>query len=53
MAWAAGLVLALMTFLAAFRERIEFPGISMDNPLGIPGIQDPEENWIGSVLLGC
>ena len=52
-AWAAGLVLALMTFLAAFRERIEFPGISMDNPLGIPGIQDPEENWIGSVTLGC
>jgi len=52
-AWATGLVLALMTFLAAFRERIEFPGISMDNPLGIPGIQDPEENWIGSVLLGC
>ena len=52
-AWAAGLVLALMTFLAAFRERIEFPGISMDNPLGIPGIQDPEEHWIGSVLLGC
>lgn len=42
-----------MTFLAAFRERIEFPGISMDNPLGIPSIQDPEENWIGSVLLGC
>ena len=52
-AWAAGLVLALMTFLAAFRERIEFPGISMDNPLGIPGIQDPEESWIGSVLFGC
>ena len=52
-AWAAGLVLALMTFLAAFRERIEFPGISMDNPLGIPGIQDPEENWIGSVTSGC
>jgi hypothetical protein len=52
-AWAAGLVLALMTFLAAFRERIEFPGISMDNPLGIPGIQNPEENWIGSMLLGC
>ena len=51
-AWAAGLVLALMTFLAAFRERIEFPGISMDNPLGIPGIQDPEENWIGSVTFG-
>src|SRR5688572_127061 len=50
--WAAGLTLAPMTFLAAFRERIEYPGISMDNPLGIPGIQDPERSWIGSVLFG-
>lgn len=49
--WAAGLTLALMIFLAAFRERIEFPGISMDNPVGIPGIQDPEKSRIGSVLF--
>jgi len=50
--WAAGFVLALMTFLAAFREQVQFPGISMDNPLGIPGIQNPEKSWIGSVLFG-
>ena len=49
--WAAGLALALITFLAAFRERIEFPGISMDNPVGIPGIENPENSRIGSVLL--
>src|SRR5215207_6112015 len=39
--WLAGLDLALITFLAAFRERIEFTSISMDNPVGIPGIEDP------------
>ncbi len=49
--WAAGLTLALIIFLAAFRERIEFPGISMDNPVGIPGIQDPEKSRMGSVLF--
>ncbi|CAN5713445.1 hypothetical protein BH18ACT11_BH18ACT11_18350 [soil metagenome] len=49
--WAAGLTLALIIFLAAFRERIEFPGTSMDNPVGIPGIQDPENSRVGSVLF--
>jgi hypothetical protein len=28
------------------------PGISMDNPVGIPGIEDPEESTLGTVLLG-
>ena len=51
-AWVAGLDLALITFLAAFRERVEFPGISLDNPLGIPGIEDPETSRLGSVLFG-
>ncbi len=50
--WAAGATLALIIFLAAFRERIEFPGVSMDNPVGIPGIADPENSPIGSVLFG-
>jgi hypothetical protein len=52
LAWGATLALALVFFLAAFRERIEMPGISMDNPVGIPGIEDPEENALGTVLLG-
>jgi len=52
LAWGAILTLALIIFLAAFRERIEMPGISMDNPVGIPGIEDPEENTLGTVLLG-
>jgi len=51
-AWAAGLALGLITFLAAFRERVEYPGISMDNPVGIPGIQDPEKSQVGLVLFG-
>jgi hypothetical protein len=51
-AWGATLALALVTFLAAFRERIEFPGLSMDNPVGIHGIEDPEKSTLGTVLLG-
>jgi hypothetical protein len=50
--WSAALALALVTFLAAFRENIELPGVSMDNPLGIPGIEDPEKSRLGSVLFG-
>ena len=50
--WAAGSVLPLVVFLAAFRERIEFPGYSIDNPVGIPGIEDPEKSRLGSVLFG-
>jgi len=50
--WAAGLALALIIFLAAFRERIEVQGISMDNPVGISGIEDPEKSQLGSVVFG-
>jgi hypothetical protein len=50
-AWGATLSLALIFFLAAFRERIKMPGISMDNPVGIPGIEDPEKSTLGTVLL--
>jgi hypothetical protein len=49
--WLGGLNLALITFLAAFQERIEFSTISMDNPLGIPGVEDPEHSRLGSVLF--
>jgi hypothetical protein len=45
-------VLLLVVFLAAFRERIEFQGYSIDNPVGIPGIEDPEKSQLGSVLFG-
>jgi hypothetical protein len=51
-AWGAAFALALVVLLAAFRERIESQGISMDNPVGIPGIEDPEKSTLGSVLLG-
>ena len=50
--WGAGSALALITLLAAFRERIEFQGVSMDNPVGIPGIEDPEKSTLGSILFG-
>ena len=50
--WVAGLDLALISFLAAFRERVRFPGVSMDNPVGIPGIENPEGSRLGSVLFG-
>ena len=50
--WAAGSVLLLIVFLAAFRERIEFPGFSIDNPVGISGIEDPEKSRLGAVLFG-
>jgi hypothetical protein len=50
--WAAGSVLLLIVFLAAFREQIELRGFSIDNPVGIPGIEDPEKSRLGSVLLG-
>jgi hypothetical protein len=50
--WGAGSALALVTLLAAFRERIEFQGVSMDNPVGIPGIEDPEKSTLGSILFG-
>jgi hypothetical protein len=50
--WGAGSALALVTLLAAFRERIEFQGVSMDNPVGIPGIEDPEQSTLGSILFG-
>jgi hypothetical protein len=45
-------VLLLVVFLAAFRERIEFPSHSIDNPVGIPGIEDPEKSRLGSMLFG-
>ena len=51
-AWGAALSLALVVFLAAFKERIKMPGTSMDNPVGIPGIEDPEKSTLGTVLLG-
>jgi hypothetical protein len=50
--WGASSALVLIVFLAAFRERVEFQGISMDNPVGIPGIEDPEKSTLGSVLFG-
>jgi hypothetical protein len=50
--WGASSSLVLIAFLAAFRERIAFQGISMDNPVGIPGIEDPEKSTLGSVLFG-
>jgi hypothetical protein len=50
--WLAGLNVALITFLAAFQERIEFTTISMANPLGIPGVEDPEHSRLGSILFG-
>lgn len=50
--WGASSSLVLIVFLAAFRERIAFKGISMDNPVGIPGIEDPEKSALGSVLFG-
>ncbi len=50
--WVAGLDVALITFLGAFRERVNFPGISMDNPVGIPGIENPEQSRSGSILFG-
>jgi hypothetical protein len=51
-AWGATFSLALVVFLSAFRERIEIPGISMDNPVGIPGIENPEKSRLGTALLG-
>jgi hypothetical protein len=51
-AWGTALALALVVFLGAFRERIVLPGTSMDNPVGIPGIEDPEKSRLGTVLLG-
>ena len=50
--WAAGSVLLLVVFLAAFRERIELRGFSIDNPVGISGIEDPEKSRLGAVLFG-
>jgi hypothetical protein len=50
--WAACLAFGLMTFLAAFKERMEFQDTVMDNPVGIPGIADPEKSQVGSVLFG-
>jgi ABC-type multidrug transport system fused ATPase/permease subunit len=50
--WLAGLNLVLITFLAAFQERIEFSTISMDNPVGIAGVEDPEHSRFGSALFG-
>jgi hypothetical protein len=51
-AWGTALALAIIVFMAAFRERIEMPGVSMDNPVGIPGIEDPEKSRLGTVMLG-
>jgi hypothetical protein len=49
--WGAALALALVAFLGAFRERIEIPGVSVNNPVGIHGIEDPEKSTLGKVLL--
>jgi hypothetical protein len=51
-AWVAGLDVALITFLAAFHERIRIAGVSMDNPVGISGIENPEDSRLGSILFG-
>ncbi len=50
--WLAGLDVALITFLAAFRERFRFSGVSMVNVVGIPGVENPEQSRLGSVLFG-
>jgi hypothetical protein len=50
--WVAGVDLALITFLAAFHEKVRFAGISMDNPVGIPGIENPEQSRFGAILFG-
>ncbi|MDQ3863584.1 MAG: hypothetical protein M3317_08810, partial [Actinomycetota bacterium] len=49
--WLAALDIALITFLAAFRERFKVSGVSIDNPVGIPGIENPEQSRLGSVLF--
>jgi hypothetical protein len=50
--WLAGLDIALITILAAFREMFKVSGVRVVNPVGIPGLQNPEQGAIGSALFG-
>jgi hypothetical protein len=49
--WLVAIDISLITFLAAFQETSRDPGETVDNPLGIPGIEDPEQGILGSVLF--
>jgi hypothetical protein len=50
--WLVAIDITLITFLAAFHETSGEPGESVDNPLGITGIENPEQGILGSVLFG-
>jgi hypothetical protein len=50
--WLVAIDVTLITFLAAFHETSGEPGESVDNPLGITGIENPEQGILGSVLFG-
>jgi hypothetical protein len=42
-AWATGLLLAVVTIAGMVEERLQGHGYSVDNPVGIPGLGDVEE----------
>jgi hypothetical protein len=44
-AWATGLLLAVVTIAGMVEERLQGHGYSVDNPIGIPGLGDVEETF--------
>jgi hypothetical protein len=43
-AWATGLLIAVVTIAGMVEERLQGHGYSVDNPIGIPGLGDVEES---------
>jgi hypothetical protein len=51
-AWPAAAVTAAITVLAALQRTLELaPDHEVANPLGLPGIENPEDSRLGSVLF--
>ena len=51
-AWLAGLTTAALTLLAAFQASLpEIGGRVLPNPVGIAGVENPEEGPLGAVLF--
>jgi hypothetical protein len=50
-AWATGLLIAVVTIAGMVEERLQGHGYSVDNPVGIPGLGDVEETF-DPVLTG-
>jgi hypothetical protein len=49
--WLAGVATAAFSALAALQPTLEIGDRAVDNPIGVPGVENPEGSVLGAVLL--